>query len=309
MAFHGEKSMPGSVFNRPARRYFARLYCLLRYGWANSHAEEWWPGLDLTLPQAGDGAIRYRGKFVAPLLPYPTAGRRDEIIVVGSGPSLAGQARERIPLESALLLNGAVHLIGSEEQRPLGVVIEDERFVWRHWRTLAARVPPKTHCYLSTSAIRALCETAPQWLASQSVHHLGFVHRPYGKRRPDDDALRGLPFLRWFDDGNAAISLDPQAGVVAAGTVAASAAQIAVFLAPRRIGFAGIDLTNMAGPRFYESAGNKAMSRLGAAQDRILAAFAAIRDECERQGIALENYSPASRLAELGIPYVPRLEA
>lgn len=307
MALYGEKSMPGSVLNRPARRYLARLYCLLRYGWANRHAEEWWPGLALTLPSAGEGTVRYRGRLVASLLPYPAAGGLDEIIVVGSGPSLATQAQDRIPIESALLLNGAIHLIGSQEQRPLGVVIEDERFVWRHFTTIMAKVPAGTHCYLSTSAIRALCETAPEWLASQSIHHLGFVHRPYGKRRPDDAGLRGLPFLRWSDDGRAAISLDPQAGVVAAGTVAASAAQIAVSLAPRRIGLAGIDLTNMGGPRFYESAGNKAMSRLGAAQDRILAAFAAIRDECGRQGIALENYSPASLLAELGIPYVPRL--
>ena len=119
----------GLRYNRPARRYLARLYCLLRYGWGNAHAEEWWPGLELTLPSAGDGAIRYRGKVVAPLLAHP--GRPDgidEIIVVGSGPSLARQAKERIPIETALLLNGAIHLIGQGASRPLGVVIEDERF-------------------------------------------------------------------------------------------------------------------------------------------------------------------------------------
>jgi hypothetical protein len=233
---------------------------------------------------------------------------RDEIVIVGSGPSLAVQAKERIPIDSALLLNGAIHLIESEGPKPLGVVIEDERFVWRHFPTIAAKVPPGTHCYLSTSAIRALCETAPEWLASQKLHHLDFVHRPYGKRRPDDAKLRELPFLRWSDDGRAAISLDPQAGLMPAGTVAASAAQLVVSFAPRRIGLAGIDLTNTAQPRFYESAGDKAMSRLGVAQDKILSAFAAIKDECERQGIALENYSPVSLLAVLGIPYVRRLE-
>ena len=299
----------GLRYNRPARRYLARLYCLLRYGWAHAPAEEWWPDLALTLPSAGDGAIRYRGGFIAPLLAHPgLPDGMEEIVVVGSGPSLAGQARERIPIESALLLNGAIHLIGQGASRPLGVVIEDERFVWRHWPTIAAAVPPQTHCYFSTSAIRALCETAPEWLASQKVHHLDFLHRPYGKRRPDAAQLRRLAFLRWSEDGKAAISLLPQTGLMPAGSVAVSAAQIALSLAPRRIGLPGIDLTNTGRPRFYEAAGSMAMSRLDSASDRILAAFRIFGDECGRQGIALENYSPASRLAELGVPYVPRLE-
>lgn len=298
-----------SWLNRPVQRYPARLFCLLRYGWANAHAEEWWPHLALTLPAAGKaGEIRYRGQRLAPLLPYPEPGPMNEVVVVGTGPSLAGQARERIPIGSALLVNGAVHLIDPQGPPPLGVVVEDERFVWRHWRTLAAKVPPGTHCYLSTSAIRALCETAPQWLASQAVHHLDFVHRPYGRSRPDGAALRKLAFLRWAPDGGAAISLAPRQGLMPAGTVAASAVQIALSLAPSRIGLAGIDLSNTGKPRFYETAGSRAMSRIGAASERILATFRVFRDECATRGIALENYSPTSRLAELGVRYVARLE-
>ncbi|MEP9388921.1 glycosyl transferase [Mesorhizobium sp. KR9-304] len=301
--------MLGPRPNRPPRRYLARLYCLLRYGWANAHAEEWWPDLELTRPgAAGDGAILHRGRLVAPLLPYPAAGGIAEIVVVGSGPSLARQARERIPIASALLLNGAIHLIAEGAPRPLGVVVEDERFVWRHWRLLAATVPPGTHCYLSTSVIRSLCETAPDWLASQQVHHLDFLHRPYGRRRPDTAELRRLPFLRWSNDGKSAISLAPQKGLMPAGSVAATAAQLALSFGPSRIGLAGIDLTNAGKPRFYETDGDQAMSRLGAARARILAALRIFRDECARQAIVLENYSPASRLAEIGIPYVARLE-
>ena len=304
------RSTPASWLNRPAQRYFARLYCLLRYGWRNAHAEEWWPGLALTLPTADGGAIHYLGKVIAPLQPYPPrSDGTGEIVIVGSGPSLATQAQERIPIESALLLNGAIHLLGPGAARPFGVVIEDERFVWRHWRTIAATVPSQTHCYLSTSAIRALCETIPKWLASQTVHHLDFLHRPYGARRPTAAELRNLPFLSWSRDAKAAISLSPQAGLMPAGTVAVSAAQLALSFAPSRIGFAGIDLTNTGRPRFYELDGNKAMSRLGVAKDRILAAFQIIRDECELRDIVIENYSPVSRLADLGIPYVPRLEA
>lgn len=309
MAASGAKSISGIRLNRPAGRYLVRLYCLLRYGQAKSHAEEWQPGLALTLPSArGAGAIHFRGRFVAPLLPHPVAAEGgDEIVIVGSGPSLATQARERIPIESALLLNGAIHLLDRQGPRPLGLVIEDERFVWRHWRTVVARVPAGTHCYFSTSVIRVLCEMAPEWLAVQNVHHLDFLHRPYGRRRPDNDRLKDLAFLRWSDDGNTAISLSPESGLMPAGSVAGTAAQLALALAPSRIGLAGIDLTNTTDPRFYETGGDKAMSRIDVASERILAAFRVIRDECPRRGILLENYSPASRLAELGIAYAPRL--
>lgn len=302
--------MHGIGHNRPARRHFARLWCLLRYGRANAHAEDWWPNLTLVPPAQGrDGAILHRGKPVAPLLAHPEPlDGAGEIVVVGSGPSLAKQATERIPIGSALLLNGAIHLIGPHAARPFGVVVEDERFVWRHWRTIVATVPPETHCYFSTGTIRALCETAPDWLSSQNIHHLDFLHRPYGTSRPELADLRDLSFLRWSDDGKAAISLSPQSGLMPAGTVAVTAAQLALSLAPSRIGLAGIDLTNTGRPRFYETASDKAMSRLGAASERILAAFRIIRDECGRRGIAIENYSPVSRLKGLGIPYVPRLE-
>lgn len=300
--------MPALRINRPLRRYPARLWCLLRHGRAGSHAADWWPGLVLRKPTSGEaGAIFFRDRAVAPLLPFPeTASRPDELVVVGSGPSLAGQARERIPVRSALLLNGAIHLLEETAPRPFGVVVEDERFVWRHWPALRQKVPPGTDCWFSTSVMRALCEIAPGWLAERNIRHLDFVHRPYGAKRRDHAALVALPFLRWSRDGKAAISLSPARGLVLAGSVAVTAAQLALSLAPSRIGFAGIDLTNTHRPRFYEKEGETAMSRLEAAEEKILAAFRLIREEAE--GIVVENYSPVSALAKCDIPYVPRLE-
>lgn len=296
--------------NRPFRRYLARLYCILRYGRAWSHAEEWWPGLELRQPGAAQGAILYRGQTIAPLLSYPSlpAGLR-ELVIVGTGPSLARQVRARIPVEASLLLNGAIHLIDRNHgPKPFGVVIEDERFVWQHAQTIVDRVAPGTHCYFSTAVIRALCENAPRWLAEQNVHHLNFVHHPYQARKRSVEDMRHLPFLRWSADKTTAISLAPQSGLVIGGSVAASAAQIALFMAPPRIGLAGVDLTNTALPRFYETTQDRAMSRLDAAIEGILAMFSLVAREGAERGIVFENYSPVSRLAEIGITYVPKLE-
>lgn len=290
-------------------RYAARLYCLSRYGVARAHAEEWWPSLVLSRPENGrEGSITYRGRAMAPLHAYPAPlGGKGELVIVGSGPSLARQALESIPLRSALLLNGAVHVLEGRAVRPFAVVVEDERFVWRHWQTLARTVPAGTDCYFSTSVIRALCETAPEWLASQNVRHLDFVHRPYGALKRDRRALLQLPFMRWAEDRRTAISTVPGAGVVSAGSVAVTAMQIALALKPARIGLAGIDLTDTTGPRFYETADDVAMSRLDAARTKILAAFRLAVEEAGRQGIPVENYSPVSLLADVGIPYSPRL--
>lgn len=294
--------------NRPLRRYLARLASWLRYGPAGAHAEEWWPNLALKLASADTGSIRYRGRVVAPLLPYPQPGGFDEIVIVGSGPSLADQDRSKIPIEKALLLNGAIHLLAAGGRRPLGLVIEDERFVWRHAATIAALVPSGTDCYFSTSVLLALCETIPDWLAGQKVRHLDFLHRPYAKPKPDAEGLERLDFLRWSADRSAAISLLPQSGLMPGGSVAVTAAQIALFLAPARIGLAGIDLTRTTQPRFYETAGDRAMSRIEAAAERVLAALSVIKDECTKRKITIENYSPMSRLADIGLAYAGRLE-
>ena len=113
--------------------------------------------------------------------------------------------------------------------------------------------------------------------------------------------------VRWSADGNAVISLEPRSGIAPAGSVAVTAAQIALSLNPSRIGFAGIDLTATKAPRFYETEGDTAMSKLDVAVDRILGAFSLIKLACDEEGIAVENYSPTSLLSRVDIHYIPRL--
>lgn len=298
--------------NRPLKRYLARSYCFLRYGLEGAHSEEWWPDLVLSAPAEDGraGVIVHAGKTLAPLWPFPTdTGNPGELVVVGSGPSLKSQAVERIPIGSALLLNGAVHLLAGQCVKPFGVVVEDERFIWRHGKSLVELVGAGTDCYFSTSVIRTLAETAPEWLATQKVRHLDFLHRPYRAVRRNRAALQELPFLRWTGDRRNAISLLPAHGLMPGGSVVVTAAQLALSFSPARIGFAGIDLKNASQPRFYEKPGDTAMSRIEAAMERILAAIKLFDEEAGRRGIVVENYSPESRLGEAGIRYVPRLEA
>ncbi len=222
-------------------------------------------------------------------------------MIVGSGPSLRDQRRTALPGPACVLLNGAVTLVG-EIGAPLAVAIEDERFVWRH-RPLLEPIPPDVLCLLSTGVLRAICETGPAWLDGRAVVRIEDLRKPYRapRRRLEDP---GLPVRR---AGAAALSLDPGAGVVIAGTVAFTALQFALWAGPERIGFAGIDLGNAGDPRFYERPGATAASGLDRAQGRILPHFALAGQVAAERGIGLECYSPVSALLSLGLPFSPRL--
>ncbi len=276
-------------------------------GGRRSHAQDWWPSLQLNSATEGQpGEIVYKGKRVAPLLTLDALGRgQAELTIVGSGPSIAGQDFSAIPDSSALLLNGAIHLLSDRLRSCHAVLVEDERFVWRHFAGMEKLVPPQTCCLFSTGTIRAICEIDPGWLSTQRVIHLDFLQKPYRKPQPTLQELETLPFLRWLD--SSALSLAPRLGLFAGGSVATTAIQIALDCKPGSIGLAGLDLANASEPRFYETNQNAANSGISQAEQRILKAFAIARQECDERGIALLNYSPVSSLSTIGVPYDDRL--
>lgn len=298
-----------SKTNRPIGRYLIKLYFDLLGGRRRSHEQDWWPGVRLTLPEEGrPGEIIYKDRRVAPLAPLDILeGPREEITIIGSGPSISGQDFSRLPDHSAILLNGAIHLLDKRLQNPLAVMVEDERFVWRHFGNMVKLIKPQTPCLFSTSTLRAICEIDASWLASQQVIHMDFLQKPYAQARPSNAELASMPFLSWSADRSNAISLMPQRGVFAGGSVAVTAVQIALHLKPATLGLAGIDLLNAGEPRFYETSEDSAKSRILRAQDKILDIYAVVLKECERLGIKLVNYSPVSSLSRIGVPYDDRL--
>lgn len=298
--------------NRPLRRYMVRASLIFLNGRRWSHRQDWWPGLALELPTLNaKGAIRYKGKLLCEIqawntLPCPP----DELTIVGSGPSAASQVFSHLPPNSIILLNGAIHLLdGKLAVPPYAIIIEDERFVWRHFDAMRRLVLPKTLCLFSTSVLRAICEIDPEWLTTQKIYHADFVQKPYDRTRRSQDELERLQHLKWSPTKGSAISLAPTEGFFAGGSVAVTAMQLALHLRPPKIGLAGIDLSNANDPRFYEATGTTAKSGIVRAQDRILAAFAIARNECRQRGIDLVNYSPVSALSTIDIPYDNRLSA
>jgi len=294
---------------RPLSRQLLRYWLRLRYGAELGHAQDWTPHLRLTLPEGNRrGSVYYRDSELAQLLLFHDfqAMTSPALVLVGSGPSLRDQNLARLSDRSLIYLNGAVSRIVPRAQYPAMVAIEDERFVWRHFDMLRDHLDDGTGLMLSVAALRAIAENDAEWLRRRPIFLIENLFKPYNapRRTIDSPELHGIVVAR----GDKGFSLEPQAGVVPAGTIAFSALQWAMARQPSVIGFAGIDLSNANQPRFYETRGRVAKSGIFDGQHEILAHFALAADWLQDQGIPLECYSGVSALQSIGIPYQPILD-
>jgi hypothetical protein len=292
--------------DRPFRRQAIKLIAQVLLGRGRAHYHAWLPSLKVEDRGEGKpGRVVYRGRKVLDLagtnLLRDRAGSR--IVVIGSGLSAGSAPLEILPERSALLLNGAVSLIANGIADPLAVAIEDERFVWRHFKMMARHVPKTVPLLLSPGAMRALCDIDPDFLETRSVVLIDDIRKPYGHRRRDDAELAGLGHVTLR--GTAGFSSQPDRGVFQGGSVVVSALQFAMAAGAGEIGFIGVDIANADAPRFYEDEGAVAFSGIAGAGQRILDHIALAGDIAEEQGVRLINHSNVSALKLIGLGYTP----
>lgn len=285
--------MPRS--DRPFFRKVIRLGALA-LGRAHAHRQDVWPGLRI---DTQTGRVTWRGrdlltlKKAAEIIPQGVK----TIAVVGSGPSLKGQNIQALGDDTAILCNGAASL--ARQLRPLAIAIEDERFIFRH-HAMVTSLRRDLPLLLSPAAMRAWAERDAASLQGRDVALIDNLTKPVNlpRRGLSDPALNPVVIRK----AGAALSIDPDTGVVITGTVAFSALQFAMTASPEQIILAGIDLTNDNQPRFYEGA-DRAPSGLSAGLGRIMAGFGLAKDLADKRGITLLCASPVSALLGLGIPY------
>lgn len=290
--------------DRPLIRSIIGRGLRLLLGGSRAHAQDAFPGLKIRQSPEGQ-AVFYRGRRVSRLEPAEALRTVSggAAFVVGSGPSVAAADFSRLPPGSAILLNGAIHLVAEQIGRPLAVAIEDERFVWRHFALMRAKIAPGQLCLFSVAVLRAICEHDPIWLSDKRTVLIDNIAKPYGLPRRKHAQLAALDFLRFDATGAFGFSLDPDRGVFQGGSVAVSALQFAVAARPKRIGFIGVDIRNASEPRFYETAGKTAFSGIARAEARILGNLALGRAIALEQGMEVVNHAPASALADAGFPF------
>jgi hypothetical protein len=306
----GDRSSNAMILksDRPFHRQAVKLMSRIFLGNSRAHYHSWLPSLSIEGRAVGSpGVVRFRGERICQLLDADSLAARagERVVIIGSGPSVKGQDLGSLPSYSALLLNGAISLAGGQIAEPLAVVMEDERFVWRHADMIRKHISAGTLCLLSPGVIRALSELDSGWLAGRSVILIDDVRKPYGSPRRKAAELRTLDFATLSPDGAAGFSADPDKGVFQGGSVAISALQFALSTNAREIGFLGVDISNADAPRFYESDGDVAFSGIVGAEARILAHIALARDFAVGKGMDLVNHSQVSALRSIGLDYRP----
>lgn len=289
--------------DRPLSRSVIKLGARLLLGRDLAHLQDRFPGLSIELGEGRE--LHYRRQRIAALqdgglLPE---GMRERVTIVGSGPSVGGVDLSGLETSSAILLNGAIHLASGPIATPLAVAVEDERFVYRHFDLMRRKIVPGQACLFSVAALRAICEHDRGWLGDKRVILVDDVRKPYGLPRRTPRQIAALDFVRLDPTGEFGFSFQPDRGVFQGGSVAVSALQFAVAIAPASIGFIGIDIRNAAAPRFYEQPGQSAFSGIAGAEARILGHIALARDVAQERGIRLVNFSPVSALADIGIGF------
>lgn len=292
--------------DRPFRRQAIKLLAQFVLGRRRAHYHAWLPSLRIEGRAAGAaGQIVYRGRPVVDLARLDLLRQRtgSRIVIVGSGPSVKDSPLGLLQPRTALLLNGAVGLIGRGIGEPLAVAIEDERFVWRHFEMIARHVAADIPLLLSVGAIRAICDLEPAFLRGRNVILIDDIRKPYGRPRQTDADLAGLDGVVLAS--SAGFSSRPELGVFQGGSVVVSALQFALATDAPEIGFIGVDITNADAPRFYESDGSAAFSGVAGAERRILDHIALAGTEAKKRGVRLRNHSTVSALRSIGLDYEP----
>ncbi|MBV1868718.1 MAG: glycosyl transferase [Marinosulfonomonas sp.] len=288
--------------DRPLSRRAIKLAFSVFAGRNYAHAQDCWPHLSIIKPKGErNGSILWKNQKAGSLIDPISflSSFHAKPIIFGSGPSLKNQDLSRVSPERAVLLNGAINLI-PQLGGAFSVVIEDERFIWRHHEMIARLVPNETIFLLSPAVIRALLSLDRNWCQHRSIVLLDKLEKPYcGSRR----SLKDPGIINHIVFGNdAALSTKPEIGVVSAGTVAFSAVQFSLAANISQIGLAGIDLANANQPRFYES-GDNAKSGIVNAKARILAHFALADAHAKKLGVDIICHSSVSGLRDIGIAY------
>jgi hypothetical protein len=302
---------PRRTLHRPLQRHAIKI-AALAFGRRWSHGHNWLPFLKFER-EAGETSARivFKGRTVGRLSSADLLCDRltgNAVHIIGSGPSILQTDLSKIGPGSALLLNGAVELIGTHIEDPLAVVVEDERFIWRHFDSLKVKIPAEITCLFSVAVIRAICEIETEWLSGRQIVLIDDIRKPYAAPKPELGELKERPYVTMDRDGNSGISLEPDRGVFQGGSVVISALQFAIHCRPASIGLIGIDISNAAEPRFYEQNGNAAPSGLKRAEGRILSHLVLGKAVAAQNNIELLNHSATSLLNRHGFAYDNRFE-
>lgn len=302
--------VPRVLRSRPVTKVLRYLYRYTRPR-EHRHSETLWPFVQVVRDAQGRlvgcNLRGVRGPATIPLDQVPRGIDGDAHLIL-SGPSVAQIDYAQCTLGVVMGVNGSIALRAKHPTLRFDYyAMLDAGFVRRR-RHLVAEV-------LAQDLVLFVTPEVYRWIAMlfdnstvrcrialfEEVHHRAL--QPRARAEALEAQLADDPELILFDAHNPVhahgFSLNPPRGLFGGGTVAYTSLQLLAWLGARNIYLHGLDLTAVAGPRFYERAG----SQLSTALDRQFAGHIepAFRDAgrlLDARGVKVYNLSLDSRLGD-----------
>ncbi len=250
--------------------------------------------------------IFWKGKQVAQSSDWLAAPRVSEAFIVGSGPSIATQALERLNDKPVILLNGAISLLQTGVVKDaLAVVVEDARHMYINAHNFAL-LPKHIPFVLSLDAVHGFLYVAGvNALQGRPLYILNNLEKPYGEPRQTLADCCEQPYAH--QGKHVGFSTDLNQGFFICGTVMYAGLQTAVQLGAKALFLVGFDMSNL--PRFYDAASGGAWTGLEAGLARVVNGVTLAQTVVKGRGGEIFNCSPSSNIPREILSYSELLES
>jgi hypothetical protein len=258
---------------------------------------DYWPWVKIVQTEPSRYKVSHSGRIVCTTLPFcHLDSAQGDMAIIGAGPSVNEMRLDLIASLDCVLLNGAISLVRTHGIRPLASVIVDSTFIENRFDALDC-IPAGSNLVLTAGVIRAISERNRSFLRKMNVFLTQSILAPNYDPGPQFHEQQAIA-------RDAGFSFDPDCGFVDGGTVMAVAIQLAHYLKANQTYLIGLDISNAASPRFYETKQSKLKCGLLLDYEtRILPFMKVASGLFAESGMGIYNCSHISKLPYDVIPY------
>jgi Kdo-III transferase WaaZ len=257
----------------------------------------------------GRAEVTWREQRVAESLSIHEAPRATgSLAIIGSGPSLLTTPDKAWQGRDVCCVNGSILWARQKNIRPQLYVVADPGFAQRRLDVISLALE---HADTTCVSLRCLFEILRQrstFFQTRRVLVYKNINQPYGRPLYTEEELRKSPLVmldgRVFQGRYIGFSGDPNLGFFPCGTVALSAAQLAIAMGYKDLQFVGLDMKQKASAkRFYVERKPEPSFIDKNFEILILPSFVLLRRFCDNYGVTIHNWSPDSAVPRDILPF------
>lgn len=303
---------PLRIPGRVRQKVFKKIH-RLGHGRDHRHNAYSWPYVKVARAATGRVERIQVFKHEVPTISIEQAfatGHRD-IHIILSGGSVADIDYARLPAFHYMGVNGSIALLDRQDIRFDFYCVIDPSFARTQQAAMRRIVSLDLVFLLTPDILRSLLEYIPPHDIKCRLCIIEDISERFGLPRPTAAGLRamqaqGKDIVVFDGQVPLGFSFDPDAGWFDADTVAYATLQAAVWGGAKRLYFHGLDIQGAEStPRFYESTGTRAPTRLEKNFKRLIEpSFRQAVPLLRARGIQVYNLSPVSALKPRVMPFI-----